>query len=98
MPLANASCGPPSERSQRQGVLPAQGLGGLRAGLAGASTCTASQVLTPPNVSQATLPPSWAIASIGPLGLFRKVWQAGGAAAASPARTRSPAVARSART
>ena len=45
----------------------------LLSGLPGVSVCTALHGPLGLKVSQATLLPSWAIASIGPVGLLRNV-------------------------
>ena len=78
-------------------MLPDEGWGRLRSGVPGESTWIVSQALVLEE-SQATLLPSSAIASIGPPGLLRRVCAVGDAAAAVPARTSSPAVARRTRT
>src|SRR5215471_6495275 len=95
---AIASCGGPAVTSQLQVMLPDEGGGKLRSFFPGAMTWIWSQARGLLAVNQAARLLSCATASIGPLGLLRKVCAIGTAAAAAPARTRSPATARSTRT
>src|SRR5262249_52386977 len=91
---ATASSGCPGTSVQLQVMgVGAEGWGRLRSRLPGDRMCTSLHPVMPPEVNQAAMLLSFAIATFGPPVLLGGVWEAGRPATAEPASRSNPAVA-----